>query len=82
MPRYQTRVGNTQVRAASLEVSAFVKLAYALIGCAALVYLAIRLSEGASLAAAAEFASAGLVFGIGTLVVVFGVAVVGSSLRR
>jgi hypothetical protein len=62
--------------------SAFVKLAYALIGCAAFVYLAIRLSQGGSLAAAAEMASAGLVFAIGALVVVFGVVVVGSSLRR
>jgi hypothetical protein len=87
MPRYQTRVPNTRVacqlgiRAASLDLSAFVKLAYALIGCAALVYLAIRISRGGSLAAAAEMASAGLVFAIGALVLVFGVLVVGSSLR-
>ena len=80
MARYQTRVPNT--RAASLDLSAFVKLAYALIGCAALVYLAVRLSQGGSLAAAAEIVSAALVFAIGGLVVVFGVVVVGSSLRR
>lgn len=78
--RYQTRVPIT--RAASLDLSALVKLAYALIGCAALVYLAIRLSQGGSLAAAAEIASAGLVFAIGAFVVLFGVLVVGSSLRR
>jgi hypothetical protein len=65
MPRYQTRVPNTRVPcppgigAATLEVSAFVKLAYGLIWCAALVYLAIRISQGGSLAAAAEMASAG-----------------------
>ena len=82
MPRYQTRVPNTRARAASAEVSAFVKLAYTLIGCAALVYLAIRISQGGSLVAAAETASAGLVFAIGAFVVVFGVLVVGSSLRR
>lgn len=80
MPRYQTRVPNT--RAASLDLSAFVKLAYALIGCAALAYLAIRMSHGGSLAAAAEIASAGLVFAIGALIVVFGMVVVGSSLRK
>ena len=87
MPRYQTRVPNTRVPcppgigAATLEVSAFVKLAYGLIWCAALVYLAIRINQGGSLAAAAEMASAGLVFAIGALVLVFGVLVVGSSLR-
>lgn len=80
MARYQTRPLNT--RAASLDVSAFVKLAYLVIGCAALVYFLIRLRQGGSLAAAAETASAGLVFAIGALIVVFGVLVVGSSFRE
>ena len=79
MTRYQTRVPNT--RAASLDVSIFVKLAYLMIGCAALVYFLIRMRQGGSLAAAAEIASAGLIFAIGALIVVFGVLVVGSSLR-
>ena len=80
MTRYQARVSNT--RAASLNVFTFVKLAYLLIGCAALVYFLIRMRQGGSLAAAAEIASAGLVFAIGALIVVFGVLVVGSSLRK
>ena len=69
-------------RAASLNASAFVKLVYGLIGCAALIYFFLRLRQGGSLAVAAETASAGLVFTIGALVMVFGVLVVGSSLRR
>jgi hypothetical protein len=79
MARNQTRVPHTRV--ASLDASAFVKLAYALIGCVALIYFLIRMRQGSSLVAAAEVASAGLVFAIGALVVVFGVLVVGSSLR-
>jgi hypothetical protein len=96
MARYQTRVANTQrfgvitdapiragtARAASLDVSIFVKLAYLLIGCAALVYFLVRMGQGGSLGAAAEIASAGLVFAVGALIVVFGVLVVGSSLRK
>jgi hypothetical protein len=68
--------------AASLTLSAFVKLAYPVIGCAAFVFLLMRMRQGFSLAAAAESASAGLVFAIGALVVVFGVLVVGSSLPK
>lgn len=80
MPSHQTRIPHT--RAASLDLSAFVKLAYALIGCAALVYFLIRMRHGGSLAAAAELASAGLVFAVGAVIVVFGVLVVGSSFRK
>ena len=79
MPRYQNAIPN--VRTASLDLSVLVKLAYALIGCASLVYLAIRMRHGGSLAAAAEIASAGLVFAVGALIIVFGVLVVGFSLR-
>ena len=69
-------------RAASRAASAFIKLVYGLIGCAALISFFIRLRQGGSLAAAAATASAGLVFAIGAVVVVFGVLVVGSSFRR
>jgi hypothetical protein len=80
MPSHQTRIPLT--RAASLDLAAFVKLAYALIGCAALVYLLIRMRHGGSLAAAAEVASASLLCAVGALVVVFGVLAVGLSLRK
>jgi hypothetical protein len=80
MPRHQTRIPNTRV--ASLDLSAFVKLVYALIGCAALVFFLARMRQGGSLAAAAELASAGLLCAVGALVVVFGALVVGSSLRK
>ena len=73
MPNHQTRIPRS--RAASLDLSAFVKLAYALIGCAALVYFLIRMRHGGSLAAAAEIASAGLLCAVGALVVVFGTLV-------
>ena len=65
-----------------MDVPIFVKLAYLLVGCAALVYVLVRMGQGGSLAAAAEIASAGLVFAIGALIVVFGVLVVGSSFRK
>jgi len=74
MSRHQTRIPYT--RAASLDLSAFVKLAYALIGCAALVYFLVRMRHGGSLVAAAELASAGLLCAVGALVVVFGTLVV------
>jgi hypothetical protein len=80
MPRHQTRIPNTRV--ASLDLSAFVKLVYAVIGCAALVFFLVRMRQGGSLAAAAELASAGLLCAVGALVVVFGALVIGSSLRK
>jgi len=80
MPRSQPKIPN--IRAASLDVSLFVKLAYLAIGCAALVYFLIRMRQGGSLAAAAETASAGLLCAAGALIVVFGVLVVGDALRK
>jgi hypothetical protein len=80
MPRHQTRIPNTRV--ASLDLSAFVKLVYAVIGCAALVFFLVRMRQGGSLAAAAELASEGLLCAVGALVVVFGALVIGSSLRK
>jgi hypothetical protein len=80
MPRSQPKIPN--IHAASLDFSVFVKLAYLVIGCAALVYFLIRMRQGGSLAAAAETASAGLLCAVGALIVVFGVLVVGASLRK
>lgn len=68
-------------KAATLEMPALVKLAYALIGCASVAYFLIHLQQGSSLAAAAEEASLGLVYGVAALIVIFGVVVVASSLR-
>lgn len=73
---------DAQIRAATARVSAFVKVVYALIGCAALVFFLIRMREGGSLAAAAELASAGLLCAVGALVVIFGALAVSSSLRK
>jgi len=88
-PRISQRFGVTDAparaareRAASPDLSILVKLAYLLVGCAALVYVLVRMGQGGSLAAAAEIASAGVVFAIGALIVVFGVLVVGSSFRK
>jgi uncharacterized protein (UPF0333 family) len=61
-------------RAVSLDLSAFVKLAYLLIGCAALAYFLIQMRQGGSLATAAENASVGLVYGVGALIVVVGLS--------
>ena len=69
-------------KAASLDLSIFVKLVYLLIGCGAIAYVLIEMGNGRTLAAAAENASLGLVYGVGGLAVVFGVAVVGGSLRK
>jgi len=69
----------TQVAAA--EVPALVKLAYLLIGCASLAYFLMHLRSGGTLAAAANEASLGLVYGVLALVVVFGVVVVALSFR-
>jgi hypothetical protein len=70
---------NTQV--ADADVPALVKLAYLLIGCATLAYFLIHLHGGGTLAAAANEASLGLVYGVLALVVVFGVVVVALSFR-
>jgi hypothetical protein len=69
----------TQVAAA--EVPALVKLAYLLIGCASLAYFLMHLRSGGTLAAAANEASLGLVYGVLALVVVFGVVVVALSFQ-
>ena len=80
MPQNETKIPGTRV--ASIDLSAFVKLAYLVIGCAVLIYFAIEMRHGWSLAVAAENASMGMLYGVAGLIIVFGVAVVGSSLRK
>ena len=69
-------------RVASMDLSVFVKLTYLLIGCGAIAYVLIQMGSGGSLAAAADNASLGLVYAVGGLIVVFGVAVVGLAFRK
>ena len=76
------RTKTPNVRAASLDLSDFVKLAYALIGSGAIAYFLAQMRNGHSLAAAAESASLGLLYAVGGLIIVFGVIVVGISLRK
>ena len=78
MPRTKLPI----LRSASLDLSGFIKLAYLLIGSGALAYFVVQMQSGGSLAAAAENASLGLVYAVGGLIVVFGVAVVAVSLRK
>jgi hypothetical protein len=70
------------VKAATLDLSAFIKLAYLLIGSGALTSFLIQMRNGGSLAASAENASVGLLFAMGGLIIVFGILVVGGSLRK
>ena len=76
----QTKTPNTRV--ASIDLAIFVKLAYLLIGGAALAYFWVQTSHGGSLAAAAENASLGLMYAVGGLTILFGIGVVGTSLRK
>ncbi|HUI76257.1 MAG TPA: hypothetical protein VLY24_00040 [Bryobacteraceae bacterium] len=69
-------------RVATADVPALVKLAYLLIGCASLAYFLLHMRHGSTLAAAANEASLGLVYGVAGLIVVFGVTVVALSFRR
>jgi hypothetical protein len=69
-------------RTATIDLTVFVKLAYSLVGFATLAYfLFARARTGGTFAAAAEHASMGLMYGVMGLILVFGVAVVGTSLR-
>jgi hypothetical protein len=78
----RSKLPRETTQAATAEVPALVKLAYLLIGCASLAYYLIHLRSGGTLAAAANDASLGLMYGVAALIVVFGVAVVALSLRR
>lgn len=78
----RSKMPTETTQAASAEVPALVKLAYLLIGCASLAYFLLHLRSGSTLAAAANEASLGLVYGVAALAVVFGVAVVALSFRR
>ena len=69
-------------RSAAIDLTAFIKLAYSLIGLATLAYFFfVHLRSGGTFAAAAEHASMGLMYGVMGLIQVFGVVVVGLSLR-
>jgi hypothetical protein len=69
-------------RSATVDLTAFVKLAYTLIGFATLAYFFFsRFDTGGTFASAAEHASMGLMYGVMGLILVFGVVVVGVSLR-
>jgi hypothetical protein len=69
-------------RSAAIDLTAFIKLAYSLIGLATLAYFFFaRLRGDGTFAAAAEHASMGLMYGVMGLILVFGVVVVGVSLR-
>jgi hypothetical protein len=70
------------IKAASLDLPAFIKLVYLLIGSGALAWFLFQIRQGGSLAAAAENASLGLVYALGGLIIVFGIIVIGSSLRK
>jgi len=70
------------VKAATLDLSGLLKLAYLLIGSGALASFLVQMRNGGSLAAAAENASLGLICAMGGLIIVFGILVVGGSLRK
>jgi bacteriorhodopsin len=69
-------------RVASLDLTGLVKLAYFVIGFASIVYFLLHRYSGATVTAAAEQASVGLLYGVLALILVFGVAVVGFAIRR
>ena len=64
------------------NLSAYIKLAYLLIGGASLAYFALHMHSGGTLVAAAAQASISLVYGVTALIVVFGVVIVGMSLGQ
>jgi hypothetical protein len=63
------------------DLSAYVKLAYLLIGGASLAYFLFHMHGGGTLVAAAAQASISLMYGVTALIIVFGVVIVGTSLR-
>jgi hypothetical protein len=65
---------------ATVDLTAFIKLAYTLIGFATLAYFFFSRFDG-TFASAAEHASMALMYGVMGLILVFGVVVVGGSLR-
>ena len=70
------------IRSATIDLTAFVKLAYTLIGFATLAYFFFsRVRTGGTFASAAEHASMGLMYGVMGLILVFGIVVVGVSFR-
>src|SRR5579864_122812 len=70
MPATQTKTNQ------NADLSAYVKLAYLLIGAASLVYFLLHMHSGGTLVAAAAQASISLVYGVTALIIVFGVVIV------
>jgi hypothetical protein len=73
MPATQTK--------ANANLSAYIILAYLLVGGASLAYFLLHVSGGGTIEGAAAQATISLVYGVTALIIVFGVVVVGSSLR-
>ncbi|PWU08526.1 MAG: hypothetical protein C5B51_07730 [Terriglobia bacterium] len=71
----------TQVKTESADLSAYIVLAYLLVGGGSIVYFLLHMQGAGSIAAAAAQASISLVYGVTALIVVFGVVIVGLSLR-
>jgi len=63
------------------DLSAYIMLAYLMVGGASLAYFLLHMYGGGTLAGAAAQASISLMYGVTALIIVFGVAVVGLSLR-
>jgi hypothetical protein len=64
------------------DLAWLVKLAYLFVGGASIAYFLMVLRNGGSLAAAAAQASVGLLYGVAALILVFGLVIVGGSLRN
>jgi len=77
-PRTQTPAA----RAEAIGLTAWIKVAYSIVGCATAIYFLLRMFDGGNLATAAEQASRGMLYGITGLIMVFGVVAVGVSFRR
>ena len=75
MPQTQAKINQ------SASLSAYILLAYLLIGGASLAYFLLHVYGGGTIAGAAAQASISLVYGVTSLIIVFGVVIVGLSLR-
>jgi cytochrome c biogenesis protein CcdA len=64
-----------------MNLAALVKLAYSFVAGATIVNFVSHMLGGSTLASATAEASIGLLYGVAALIVIFGLVVVGSSLR-
>ncbi len=64
------------------DLSAYILLAYVMVGVSAVAYFLLQMHGGGTLAAAVAQASISLVYGVTALIVVFGVVAVGLALRE